>query len=150
MFRQLPGIYKITNTVNNKVYVGSSINVSTRITAHKHCLKARQKDAVKNSISILAQSLYSHSELHKKNGSDMQEMCFQKGHNWNDLHFSKKRGSFIIKNTYCDGVLEDTWYLNKSHGCYPVRDEPATIRTKWEVVETPEFSSNQDVINSII
>ena len=42
MFRQLPGIYKITNTVNNKVYVGSSINVSTRITAHKHCLKANK------------------------------------------------------------------------------------------------------------
>jgi tRNA(His) 5'-end guanylyltransferase len=52
---------------------------------------ARQKDAVKNSIAMLAQSLYSHKELHNKNGSEMQEMCFQKGHNWNDLHWSKKK-----------------------------------------------------------
>lgn len=61
---------------------------------------ARQLDATKNSISMLAQSLYSHKELHKKNSSEMQEMCFQKGHNWNNLNFSKKRGSFIVKETY--------------------------------------------------
>lgn len=66
---------------------------------------ARQRDAVKNSISMLAQSLYSHKELHKKNSSEMQEMCFEKGHNWNGLHYSKKRGSFIVKNTYVDDML---------------------------------------------
>lgn len=66
---------------------------------------ARQKDAVKNSISMLAQSLYSHSALNKMNGNQKQEMCFQKGINWNDLHFSKKRGSFIVKNTYINGKL---------------------------------------------
>ena len=37
----------------------------------------------------------------------MQEMCFQKGHNWNDLHWSKKRGSFIVKNTYINGELNN-------------------------------------------
>ncbi len=66
---------------------------------------ARQKDAVKNSISMLAQSLYPHKELDKKNQSDMQEMCFQKGHNWNDLDYSKKRGSTIIK---VDGKCQHT------------------------------------------
>ena len=40
---------------------------------------ARQKDAVKNSVSMLAQSLYPHKELHKCNSDKMQEMCFQKG-----------------------------------------------------------------------
>lgn len=66
---------------------------------------ARQKDCVKNSIAMLAQFLYSHKELHGKNGNEMQEMCFQKGINWNDLHFSKKRGRFIVKNTYINGKL---------------------------------------------
>lgn len=83
----------------------------------------RQRDAEKNSISMLAQSLFSHgkpnSELHKKNSSDMQEMCFQKGHNWNDLHFSKKRGSFIVKNTYVNSKLvfpyrEGQWCSDKN------------------------------------
>ena len=85
---------------------------------------ARQKDAVKNSISMLAQSLYSHgtpnSELHKKNQSDMQELCWQKGHNWNDLDYRKKRGCTIIKvqKEVSDGHV--SW-----------------SRGKWESVETP-------------
>lgn len=66
---------------------------------------ARQKDAVKNSIAMLAQSLYSPKELHKKNQSDMQELCFQKGFNWNDLDYRKKRGCTIVKNLYVNDVL---------------------------------------------
>ena len=65
---------------------------------------ARQRDAVKNSIQMLAQSLYSHKELDCKNQSDLQEMCFQKGHNWNDLSCYKKRGSWIVKG-------ENGWHL---------------------------------------
>lgn len=81
---------------------------------------ARQKDAVKNSVAMLAQSLYSHSELHKKNGTDMQEMCFQKGYNWNDLSYKKKRGCTIMKvqKTMSDGHVE-------------------FLRGKWESIETP-------------
>jgi len=90
---------------------------------------ARQKDAVKNSISMLAQSLYSHSELNRKNGDQQQEMCFQKGYNWNDLHFSKKRGSFITKNTYLTESLIE--------------------RSKWEVVETPLVFTDSDFKNWI-
>ena len=81
---------------------------------------ARQKDAVKNSISMLAQSLYSPKELHKKNQSDMQELCWQKGHNWNDLDYRKKRGCTIIKvqKEVSDGHV--SW-----------------SRGKWESIETP-------------
>ena len=81
---------------------------------------ARQKDAVKNSIAMLAQSLYSPKELHKKNQSDMQELCWQKGHNWNDLDYRKKRGCTIIKvqKEVSDGHV--SW-----------------SRGKWESIETP-------------
>ena len=57
----------------------------------------RQQDATKNSISMLAQSLYSHKELQGKNGDQMQEMCFQKGTNWNNIGTSKKRGTACYK-----------------------------------------------------
>jgi len=57
----------------------------------------RQIDWTRNSVSMLAQSLYSHKELHKKNNSELQEMCFQKGKNWNDLDVSLKRGRCIIR-----------------------------------------------------
>ena len=97
----------------------------------------RQQDAVRNSIQMLAQSLYSHKELHKKNTKQLQEMCFQKGHNWNDLHFSKKRGSLIVKNTYYDGKLRPGSF-------FPGED--TVIRTKWEVVDTPFFSKKRVAI----
>lgn len=36
------GIYKITNTANNKCYIGSSINVGSRIGAHKNKLNGNR------------------------------------------------------------------------------------------------------------
>lgn len=63
----------------------------------KNCLIWRQEDATKNSISMVAQSLYSHKELHKKNSSEKQEMIFQKGINWNNLPIGQKRGRIVIR-----------------------------------------------------
>ena len=67
----------------------------------------REQDCVRNSIQMLAQSLYSQKELHKKNTKDMQEMCFQKGKNWNDLPTHQRRGRCIIKKEKFDtsGIL---------------------------------------------
>lgn len=59
----------------------------------------RQQDAVRNSISMVAQSLYSHKELMNKNANEMQEMSFQKGVNWNDIDDGWKRGRMIIKDS---------------------------------------------------
>jgi tRNA(His) 5'-end guanylyltransferase len=56
----------------------------------------RQQDATRNSLQMIAQSLYSHKELHGKKQSDLQEMIWQKGHNFNDFPTMFRRGSFII------------------------------------------------------
>lgn len=58
----------------------------------------RQQDATRNSISMLARSLYSHKECANKNNSELQEMCHQKGINWNDRPTSQKRGRCIINS----------------------------------------------------
>lgn len=55
----------------------------------------REQDATKNSISMAAQSVYSHNQLNGKNGSDKQEMLFQKGINWNDYPNFFKRGTYV-------------------------------------------------------
>jgi tRNA(His) 5'-end guanylyltransferase len=55
----------------------------------------REKDATKNSISMAARHYYSHTQLHLKTSSEMQEMLFQKGVNWNDYPAFFKRGTFI-------------------------------------------------------
>lgn len=55
----------------------------------------REKDATKNSISMAAQAVYSHTELQNKNSSMKQEMLFQAGVNWNDYPAFFKRGTYI-------------------------------------------------------
>lgn len=60
----------------------------------------RQQDWERNSIQMLAQSLFSHKELQGKKKADLHEMCFQAGHNWNDLEAWEKNGSFILPEDY--------------------------------------------------
>jgi tRNA(His) guanylyltransferase len=57
----------------------------------------RQQDATRNSVSMLAQSLYSHNELQNKNSSQLQEMCFQKGTNWDSIATKNKRGFCVVR-----------------------------------------------------
>ncbi|MFW6243030.1 MAG: tRNA(His) guanylyltransferase Thg1 family protein [bacterium] len=94
----------------------------------------RQQDTVRNSISSVAQSLYSHKELNGKNTDQMQEMCFQKGFNWNDLNSKLKRGRFIEKIEY-----------NKE-----LENGEKVIRTKWVSNECPTFTQDVDFIDKRI
>ncbi len=58
----------------------------------------RQQDASRNSVQMLARSLFSHRECHKLNNSQLQDkMKLEKEINWNDLPIPKKRGVGIIR-----------------------------------------------------
>jgi len=57
----------------------------------------RQNDASKNSVQSLARTYFSHKELQNKNNSDLNEILFQKGINWNDLPTQQKRGEGFYK-----------------------------------------------------
>lgn len=58
----------------------------------------RQQDASRNSVQMLARSLYSHAVCENKNNQELQEMCFQKGKNWNDLPVEQRRGRCVYKD----------------------------------------------------
>jgi tRNA(His) guanylyltransferase len=82
----------------------------------------RQQDATRNSISMLAQSLFAHKELHKKSGNDMQEMMWKhKDINWNDLPVYQRRGLVAHRTTGGKVVLitaipkftEDRNFINR-------------------------------------
>ena len=88
----------------------------------------RQMDATRNSIQMVAQSFYSHKELHGKSTDDLQEMIFQKGVNWNDYPFSKKRGRLITKRK----TLE------------------TDKRGTWQLTETPIFTKERQVLSDLI
>jgi len=67
-------------------------------TLHDACVQLlwRENDATKNSIAMLAQSLFSHQQLQNLDGNQMQDkMMLEKGVNWNDLPANLKRGTYI-------------------------------------------------------
>jgi len=77
----------------------------------------RQKDAIRNSIAMTAQSLYSHKELNGKSSNDQQEMIHAKGQNWNDLPDGFKRGRTIYLEktpTMCADSFDQTVYYNSN------------------------------------
>ena len=100
----------------------------------------RQQDATRNSVQMLARSLYSHKECTDKNNSELQEMIFQKGINWNDQPTSQKRGRFIVKKTFSEEAV------NQKTG-----EKIPCIRSRWVVDnEIPIFSQDRDYIQQYI
>lgn len=55
----------------------------------------REQDAVRNSVLMLAQSHFSHREMHNKNQAALHEMLHAKGINWAHLPPHLKRGSYF-------------------------------------------------------
>lgn len=90
----------------------------------------RQQDTVRNSISSVAQSLYSSKELHGKNTTDMQELIFQKGINWNDYAPRYKRGRIIVREVY--------------------EKEPTVIRSRWASNDPPTFTQDREYLLNLL
>lgn len=64
-----------------------------------NCFLWRELDAAKNSITMAAQSFYSHRELHGKNGLEKNEMLLRKGVDFNSYPDWAKRGVFAQRVT---------------------------------------------------
>ncbi len=109
----------------------------------------REQDATKNSISMAAQSVYSHRELMGKNGSEMQEMLFQKGINWNDYPSFFKRGTYVQRRrTLTQFTAEEIEKLPAKHNA--IKDPSYEIE-RWTIerVDLPPLSrieNRSDVI----
>ena len=93
----------------------------------------REQDATKNSISMAAQHYYSHSELMGKNGSDKQEMLFQKGINFNTYPSHFKRGVYIQRKIFSGKLsIEELELLPPKHNA---RKNPDLMVDRKIVVE---------------
>lgn len=94
----------------------------------------RQRDAVRNSISMAAQAVFSAKQLNGVNSDGMQEMLWsQHGINWNDYPDDCKRG-WIITRAVREAPVS---YIDKR------TDETVdTIaeRTFWDVSAAPHLS----------
>lgn len=64
----------------------------------------RQQDATRNSIQMLGRSHYSHKQMDRKNTTQIHDMLYAQGVNWNDLETWKRRGA-CIRGGYYDGEI---------------------------------------------
>lgn len=101
----------------------------------------REQDASRNSIQMVAQSLFSHKELQNKNCNELQELMSQeKGVNWNDFANVHKRGSCIIKETY--NITTDNLNATKNE---------QVIRNRWIVdKDIPIFTQDRNYIDKYV
>jgi tRNA(His) 5'-end guanylyltransferase len=102
----------------------------------------RQQDATRNSVQMLARSLYSHKELMNKNNSELQDLCFAKGQNWNDLPISQRRGRCIVQTPRVmkingDVVTRNEWVVNNE---IPVFSKEKSFIEKFLEVDTTDTS----------
>ena len=99
----------------------------------------RQLDATRNSIQMVGQANFSHSELQNKTCNQIQEMLFQKRDiNWNDFPTHLKRGSCCVKKD-----IQDERFDIKD-GAYP--------RAAWVIdTEIPIFKGeDREYIEKLI
>jgi len=99
----------------------------------------RVRDATKNSVAMAARTVYSHKQLFKKNGSEMQEMLHQAGINWNDYPTFFKRGSWFRRvKTERPFSAEEIEKLPPKH---EARTNPdlTIVRTDLREIEMPPF-----------
>jgi tRNA(His) 5'-end guanylyltransferase len=90
----------------------------------------RQQDCSRNSIAGLAQSHFSHKQLHGKSGDEMQEMMWQeKGVNWADSDPTFKNGAMIYRELY---------------------EKNGVMRSRWTSVAAPVFTQERDAISALI
>ncbi len=98
----------------------------------------RQRDCVRNSITMAAQAQFPHNQLHGVNGAQMQEKLWaEKGINWNDYPDGAKRGRVIVRRS---GEREVT-YMDKRSG---EEQTVAAIRSWWAPVPAPHFTATAD------
>lgn len=109
----------------------------------------REWDATKNSISMAAASVFSDKELYGKNGSDKQELLFQRGINWNDYPVAFKRGTYVQRRTVLNPFsVAELKRLPQKHAA---RANPSLLveRSEWQVLAMPILTTivnREDVI----
>jgi tRNA(His) guanylyltransferase len=94
----------------------------------------RQRDAVRNSVSMAAQAHFSQPELHKKTSGEMQEMLWrEQGINWNDYPVECKRGWVATKATAPSTVTYTSHFTGQLAST-------TVDRTFWESGAAPHFT----------
>ncbi len=109
----------------------------------------RQQDCIRNSVSMVAQSNFSHKELQGKSQSDMHDMLHNKGVNWaTGFTDGEKNGRLVVKETYVvDFKPIDVSFVSPS--AVSLHTVGAT-RTKWVSKDAWVFTKDEGKLLDMI
>ena len=100
----------------------------------------RQQDCSRNSIQMLARSIFSQNECFKKNSAQLRQMCVESNRPWEDMPTSQRLGRCIFKNQ-----RSEVFVNKKTNTSAPV------TRSFWDVdLEIPNFHESPDYIQKLI
>ena len=110
----------------------------------------RNQDCSRNSVSMVAQSLYSHKELMGKSSVEQQEMIHDKGVSWvNDFSAGEKNGRLIIKETYLTDIqYKGTTLVSGTNGVSV--GGSAVQRTRWVSKGAWKFTEDKEKLLAMI
>ena len=136
---------------HNKV-VAFDCRIYQTPTLHDACVQLlwRENDATKNSIQMLARSLFSHKQLQNLNGNEMQnKMMLEKNVNWNNLEAKLKRGTYVkrVKTSkpFTADELKDLPPMHQAHKNPDLIIERSVIKE----IEYPIFNKIENKVEVI-
>lgn len=100
----------------------------------------RQEDACKNSIQMLARTLYSHKEVKDKSLDEMIVMCEKKQRSWETCPEGFQRGRIILK--------QDLVVKNENPTSF--NPDPTFIRSSWEISPAFRFVKDKQKLLDLI
>jgi tRNA(His) 5'-end guanylyltransferase len=118
----------------------------------------RQKDAERNSVTLLASNYASHKQLHGKGVPERHEIIHAAGDNWAKHPARFKHGAVIHKVVSIDllKMKQDTLEIIRKKklsekAAAKLLSQDPVARTKWEMdANTPSFTRNRDYLRNMI
>jgi len=112
------------------------------------CLVWREADAIRNSVSMLAQSLFSHKQLQNVGHKEKLKIAEEIGMPWDKLEVWKQRGSLLAKRYHRKGLDEAILAKMPEH-LREVKRNETFIRAAYEVIDTlPSLGQMYEEIGS--
>ncbi len=112
----------------------------------------RNQDIGRNSVSMVAQSLYSHKELQGKSTPEKHDMIHAKGKNWaTDFTDGQKNGRLIVKEQFLTELTPPQNTDGKIHiNATITKDGIGAMRTKWVSQGAWKFTENKEKLLAMI
>lgn len=104
----------------------------------------RWNDCVRNSVSMLASSLFSHKELQGKTVNQRKVMCEEVGSSWDDLPEHLKYGRFVYRKQTDPQTLSFDLPNGEQRVVHNV------VRKNWVVDSAPDINSINSYIDELL